>query len=185
MKTFLMVGIAVTLIGNTKSCVKENDLIYWNQYKNLKWSNFEGTAFKTDTLSAGCSIKLKWDYEISKKVIKIRVYSVFSKRESWYKDTSEYALNHEMGHFNIGEILARRLRQKVSEMSGELLDQETIDSIFKEYTNMLFEMQALYDVETNHSIISSEQTRWNKKIQTELDNLKVFENARISIKVRN
>lgn len=66
---------------------------------------------------------------------------------------------HEEGHFDIGEIFARRLRKDLSATLRRtpVISPRRIDSIVHVHSKALDDMQKLYDNETNHSLVFDEQ----------------------------
>jgi hypothetical protein len=178
--TFVLISLNFV---TDRGCKRDSDLIFWSKERILTWEDFKGSYSYKDTFSVGSSIKLQLKYRLTDKSNKLKVFCVFSKDESWYFDTSTYALNHEMGHFNIGEIVARMLRKKLLEYKdkGILLDQYNVDALFKQYTKILFEKQLQYDSQTNHSLIENQQADWNAKIKNELEDLRLHQNANKTI----
>ena len=186
----MKIALAFVLISlnlvTGRVCQKHSDLIFWSKERMLKWEDFEGSYSDRDTFSVASSIKLQLKYRLTNRSNKLKVFCVFSKGESWYFDTSAYALKHEMGHYNIGEIVARMLRKRLTEYKDKsiLLDQYDLDILFKQYTKILVENQLQYDNETNHSINENQQTDWNRKIQKELGDLRLYEEANKTIVIR-
>ncbi|GAB2595804.1 hypothetical protein GCM10027190_50020 [Spirosoma areae] len=86
------------------------------------------------------------------------------------KKTDEL-LQHEQGHFNIGQLCALRFNKVIK--STILLKSnyvEKINLIFKSILAEANQMDLQYDEETNHSRNRSEQKKWNQKINSLLIN---------------
>ena len=131
------------------------------------------------------SVKVKFpivikglSYEINKKLISVKLICFLAKKESWYKDTTNYALNHEQTHFNIGELTARMMRKQMDSLSKAKarLSVEEIKTIFESYSNRLKEMQDLYDNETNHSLNFDAEIKWESMVLERIEKLTKFEN---------
>ena len=172
---FLLFISSALFLKNANTQV--GDQLYWNKTRKLTWSDFKGTPSDSSIFSAVSSIKLKFNYKIIKKRISVQLFSLFEKSESWYRDTNNYALNHEQIHFDIGELVIRMMRKQIDSLSKEKekLSAKAIETIFNSYSNKLKEMQELYDEETNHSINLGAQIRWDEMIYDELEKLKEFE----------
>jgi len=82
---------------------------------------------------------------------------------------------HEQGHFDIAELFARKLRKAFAEykFNAQTVGKD-IDKLFILNKQERTERDVLYDKETNHSQNKQQQVLWNKKIKSELDNLKKF-----------
>ena len=174
---FLFISF-VYLILVLKNGGSISDELYWSKTRQLTWSDFQGKIPDSTGLSAGVSVKLKLSYEINKKLISVRLICFLAKKESWYKDTTNYALNHEQTHFNIGELIARMMRKQMDSLSKAKtkISINEIKTMFESYSNKLKEMQDLYDNETNHSLNFDTEIRWESMILEKLDKLKEFEN---------
>lgn len=88
-------------------------------------------------------------------------------------------LRHEMYHFRITEIFARKCRQELSELK-QFPSKQTLDHIMDFQKTMEREMQYRYDDESYHSYIMKEQKRWEKKIDSLLTLSEKYKNPVIS-----
>jgi hypothetical protein len=167
----------VYVIFLLKNGSSNSDELYWSKTRQLAWYDFQGKIPDSSVLSAGVSVKLKLRYEINKKLISVQLICFLAKKESWFKDTSNYMLNHEQAHFNIGELTARMMRKQMDSLSKAKakLSIKEIKTVFESYSNKLKEMQDLYDNETNHSLNFDAEIRWENMILEELEKLKEFE----------
>ena len=155
------------------------DTLHWRKDRKLSWDDFQGIP---DTLNdfknapdinsipaAGTSSGFAYyPYYTSETILAFKVNAVFFKKKSWVRKNwvrTKYALNHEQRHFDITEIYARRLQKALNNCN---LNKNTIiESCKKIYDSLRFErdkMQALYDIETRHSLDSCKQREWDKKI---------------------
>jgi hypothetical protein len=173
---FLFISFA-SVIFLLKNGSSNSDELCWSKTRQLAWSDFQGKIPDSTVLSAGISVKLKLSYEINKKLISVKLICFVAKKESWYKDTSNYALNHEQTHFNIGELTARMMRKQMDSLSKAKarLSIKEIKIVFESYSNKLKEMQDLYDNETNHSLNFDAEIRWENMIVEKLDKFKEFQ----------
>lgn len=121
-------------------------------YRKLSWNDFNGKpgvnwaamtyySFETTTVQDGNVVT-----EQHAKVF-------FESNKSWVRNRNERVLRHEQLHFDIAEIYARKLTATMNP-----------DSLWKE----CYKIQNLYDNETNHSIDSVAQGRWERKINQQI-----------------
>ena len=175
----LVIVFFLSLLFNLKKCNNsKQDFIIWTSSKKLTREDFEGTQPDSSNASAGASVKLRVNYIIKEKSTSFDVRCVFFKKESWfvYSDPGEHILLHEQGHFDIGEIFARRLRKDLYEAVKytPIISPRRLDSLYKAHAKALDGMQVLYDGETNHSLIIDKQERWNFQIRKTLDSLNTY-----------
>lgn len=76
-------------------------------------------------------------------------------------------LSHEQGHYDIGEIFALDLKNKLSQtcFSQQRYKAEA-DSIFQTMNKKYDALQQQYDMETSNMQNTAAQIRWKKKIET-------------------
>lgn len=182
LSTFLGL-ILLSAISNTPD---DNNVIWNSEYK-LKWSDFLGTPNPSGTFDeeAGIKIKIEVTGKISRKSYDISVRCIFDKSKSWTttKDTGEYLLQHEQLHFDIGEIYARQLRKKISEMN-DLTDanfEEKVRIMYHDINSSCTEYENKYDFETCHSTNLIKQALWNERVDSILNETKKFESKFVSV----
>jgi hypothetical protein len=169
--------IALVFVTHLSSdlCSQDTDsLKCWSSTDRLKWSDFRGKPpgggnnhLRAVTLSTVAPILVKKDSGFS-----YRVKSVFERYESWKTDTADYLLAHEQLHFDITELLARKLRKAIQaapDPTGESFD-PVIQKLYQECADM----QEAYDKDTAHGIIAESQAKWKRKVCLELKQLKDY-----------
>ena len=162
----------------------------WNNGEKLQWTDFKNKFNKRTT--SGAASNVDFDYSpslLNEDSIRIIIEAKFNTFESWYNpnDTSNYGLAHEQLHFDIAEIFARKFRKEVSVLNDSLSYMElleTIRSTFKMLYAQYNSYQDEYDLKTNHSINTTEQVDWSKKISTCLETLKEFSGQTITLKLK-
>ena len=181
-KSLMIVFLLGVLFGSKKCNTSKNDFIIWTNSRKLIQEDFEGPKPDSSNASAGAAIRLRLNYVIKGMSTSFDVRCLLVKKESWfvYSDTRSLIvsliLSHEQGHFDIGEIFARKLRKDLSEAVKKtpVISPRRIDSIYHIHAKALDDMQRLYDAETDHSLIIDEQERWNLQIRQMLDNLDAY-----------
>jgi len=106
---FPLVALLVMLQEN------EDDFIDWHQDRKLVWADFKGTPETGLDRAALSSIKITADFSFRNTVFSWKIYCRFNRKKSWGKVKTAYILQHEQAHFDITEIHARRLHQRLSE----------------------------------------------------------------------
>ena len=151
--------------------------IEWSANRPLTWTDFKArptsdrlAALTSSTIDAkvGCV-----DYQFS-----AQVRAVFTPSESWVRNLAQASpalLRHEQLHFDLTEIHARLLRQKLNVVK---LDCEKLQPAFGNLTKMAFltwqRDEARYDQETNHGLNAARQQAWDQQIQQRLTQLEAF-----------
>lgn len=162
----------------------EDRLLEWSSDYQLQWSDFEGkpppgVKYKAMTHSR---IGLDADFKDGSFIIDVNTY--FIRNKSWSKNKgSEALLGHEQVHFNIAELIARKIRKAYSEHTATEVQKtgDFIQETYNEYYGPVWDSYDDYDKETNHGINEDEQAKWAKKIQQELDELKDYSSPRVVI----
>lgn len=150
------------------------DTIYWKPATKLQWQDFQARPDSTSKYAASTSSGIVWSYAYKSGQFSFTVKTYFAKKKSWKRGTvTDRMLEHEQGHFDITEIFARKLRQRVNAMSHARAYFE--NNIASEVAGVLQEkddQQRLYDKQTNYGTNYMVQQKWLKKIVTELETLR-------------
>lgn len=155
--------------------------IEWSENRKLTWSDFKGkTNIRDLNTSAETSCELGFKSN-SVKIFskpKISVTNIFDCNSSWVlpKDKNNVALlEHEQLHFDLNEIYARQLRKKIIEEKFSYFNLiKESNKIYEEISLLCIKRQELYDAETKHGTESIAQKRWEKDINTELNELEAY-----------
>lgn len=114
------------------------------------------------------------------------VEALFMKSKSYMKDQSVYILKHEQVHFDITEIYARKMRQRIAATDFTRV-RDVVKEIQKIYDKIMAEWQReeeRYDKETQHGINAATQNTWNERVAAQLVELNGFASPAVNI-VRN
>ena len=153
----------------------EGDTIYYSVSRPLTWADFKDkprvSRFEAEVFT---SIGYTEQNEVIKGIIYVNmaIKVNVAKSDCFVKEGSHdgYILNHEQRHFDIEKLVSEHFKQKIFAM--DLPVDNFYGFINVEYLETLREatrMQKLYDNETRHGQDRSEQERWNKKIDKELE----------------
>src|SRR5579859_591137 len=152
------------------------DTIYWQPTYKLKWEDFQGIPDSSSKDGAISRPVIKYHLSANEDSFNVKVICFFIRSKSWSKfKKNDTLLMHEQGHFDIAELFARKLRKAFAEykFNAQTVGKD-IDKLFILNKQERTERDVLYDKETNHSQNKQQQVLWNKKIKSELDNLKKF-----------
>lgn len=166
-----------------------NDTIFWSEDVTLSWSDFQGKVDKSSSGLALSNTAFTINYVAYNGFeTTIRLRSYFNKSKSWaFKDSvDENILRHELFHFHITEFCLRKLKK-------ELINWKVTQNDFNlNYNNVIKkaylnreELHNSYDEETNHSIDSLAQKKWEKNITDSLGIYSIYSRDDVTIKFVN
>lgn len=149
----------------------QKDTIFYDARRKLTWNDFKGApppqARWGAMTASGFSFNSSMEDDGSLLTVNIVVYTFFIPHESWKRSDihSAYHLEHEQGHFDITYIGACRLVAELKKARFTTANyQQRINAVFDKVYNENLALQALYDKETGHSLLTAAQQEWNKKI---------------------
>ncbi len=160
----------------------DSNIIPWDSNRKLKQTDFRakrkkvaGTAAATTASSFGYSIS-DYNGEITGSI-----YVQFYCKDSWWNpefkkhENRGEILIHEQLHFDICELYGRKLYKEVLRLRrhGDL-DFDSITELSERLEDEHGKFQDKYDHETNHSINTAEQKKWNKRIKKQLEETKEY-----------
>lgn len=164
-------------------------MVYWSGKDSLCWGDFKGSPrlFSNYSAQSFCTIWLEKKYTGDSAIVKVD--AVFFKDSSWVDEgrRSSGLLNHEKRHFDIFEIAARMIREELYNYDGrkredvEYYSPGVSDNEYGKYVNSL---NREYDSVTHHGINKMEQERWNKRIDSLLEEYDDYEDDHVRIGVK-
>lgn len=147
----------------------QDELLEWNPFYRLSWSDFAGVPNADSRADAASVVRIvakpfrfgnSWRYDV-------RAY--FNRTRSWRRDVSDNLLSHEQLHFDIAELYARKIRERINELMAQgFRDPERIQ---REVEKLLEESNGVdtrYDTETLHGAMHQRQQRWSETIERNL-----------------
>ena len=144
--------------------------VLWDSDLRLTWSDFRGkvppASVPAATTASGISYKYSANLIHHEVELDFEVNAYFYPNESWYKPEvcDDLILSHEQLHFDISELFARKMRDKLERTSFSDNVKAEIRKIYREILEELQKFQEQYDWETNFSRNAQKQLEWNKKI---------------------
>lgn len=191
MKIVLKTLVFVFIWGGSYFCSAQNQYKVWSKENKLTWNDFKGTTVP-DSLSkhfAVSFVKYEWEnYKLFKDSFVIDLVCYFSISKSWKRETvieDLDLLNHEQRHFDLAEIVTRRMRMELLLHESTDIDSTIMyfnfiakDKYVKERSKLMLQ----YDKETDHGRHKAAQKRWDIKIDQLLNETKEYSNPRMVIK---
>ncbi|MCB0373357.1 MAG: DUF922 domain-containing protein [Muricauda sp.] len=153
--------------------------ILWDKNKRLTWANFRGkvppAAVPAATTASGISYTYTANLLHHEVKLDFEVNAYFYPNESWYNPTvcTENTLAHEQLHFDISELFARKMRNRLRRTSFSDNVKAEVREIYQDILKELADYQDQYDWETNFSRNFEKQGEWNQKIAKALEEAKV------------
>jgi len=152
------------------------DTIEWSYDRPLTWSDFQAPAqYNTETV-ASTNTALGVNFHVRNNKLEFDIYCHFNKKKSWGRVKTDYVLQHEQGHFDIAEIYARILYQRLSEYKFSKSYQTELNKIYNSTMEEKSAFQSKYDAETDHSRNKEMQEKWWDEIDELLESTEGWKN---------
>ena len=152
--------------------------IAWAANRPLTWADFQGRPRYGEPEAALTSADLLSGAQCRDYVFSATVTPTFDPATSWVRDVQRATpalLRHEQLHFDLAEVFARRLRQKLGAVK---FDCEKLQPAFNRLTQTVYDQwsdeENRYDLDTNHGLNTAKQAAWDQKIQQQLAELQAF-----------
>ena len=144
--------------------------VAWNENMRLTWADFKGkvppAAESAATTASGISYSYSANLLHHEVKLDFEVNAYFYPNESWYRPElcNENTLAHEQLHFDITELFARKMREKLHRTSFSDDVKTEVGKIYRDILAELQKYQEQYDWQTNFSRNREMQSKWNQKI---------------------
>ncbi|HEX9653680.1 MAG TPA: DUF922 domain-containing protein [bacterium] len=159
----------------------DDEYIYWQEQRELHWTDFRKTPPSNHRFSAQSWVGLDVDGHCVEGRFYYDVTAFFNRDSSWVnrKRLGDKLLRHEQGHFDIAEIAARQLRKELQELGETCNDVEKMKKTVNRLTTfnrMKLNMeQSDYDTETRNGGDSKKQKQWQEKMGHRLQQLESYQ----------
>ena len=169
MKTLIVFILSFFLLPQLDS-----EKMIWNENQKLSWENFQGKPMPKAGFVASTTTGLHFSYSYSMDenvaIVKYTVESFFDPKTSWFipEKVSQKVLNHEQLHFDISELHARILRNKLNSMKFSTNAKTEIETVYLQIEEERRKMQKQFDAETDHSQNIEKEIFWETKIAKQL-----------------
>lgn len=182
------------LTSATRSCKEKDtdeDRIQWSEDTKLTWKDFKAKPDNSyPEYEAMTYVLIGIDYEEKEYSINFSIPSSFNRNLSWSKLKSKkqeslWLLEHEQLHFDIAELIARKIRKEYSEYKSYELTATYVDlqAIYDKYYKVeLLSLNMTYDKETQHGKLRDKQKEWESKIEMELYKLRKYADTEVKVR---
>ena len=161
MWVFIISGLILISSFTDISSKRDSDTIQWSHDYKLKISDFTQMNYIDGNIPANASTGIFMSY--SRKLERYKAVAIFDKKRSGWNTRlikhPDWVLNHEQRHFDITQFIVNELNKELSVVPYSMSQE-----LFYKYEHKLDSMQVLYDTQTMHSMDSTYQDFWNKKI---------------------
>ena len=154
--------------------------IPWSATRPLTMADFVGRPGPSERLAALTSADIKAGAACLDFVFTGTVQATFDPNTSWFRQpklATPALLRHEQVHFDLTEVYARLLRQKLVAFQAKV-DCNKLQPAFNNFTKTVYAAwdreQNRYDQETNHGLNTVRQDAWDKQTQIRLTQLQAF-----------
>ncbi|ALW85771.1 hypothetical protein AUC43_12130 [Hymenobacter sedentarius] len=154
--------------------------IAWSANRPLTVADFLSRPKPYERLAALTTTDIKAGAACRDFVFTGTVQATFDPNTSWFRDPKNFTpalLRHEQMHFDLTEVYARIMRQKLVAFQAKV-DCTKLQPAFNNFTKSVYaewdREQNRYDVETNHGLNAAKQAYWEKQTQTKLAQLQAF-----------
>jgi hypothetical protein len=193
---FLISTVGVFILGThsrISNVLPENtnsDFIEWSAIKKLNWDMFRAIhppkGFEHHD-APSVTFRQMENYSEYEDSLVFELKSYFNTKLSWKsRDNSFKLLNHEQRHFDIQEVITRRMRKELQNHKILYGSTGMITMRWIEYqqknTKLFMELSNLYDIETKHGTVSEKQKEWDIKIDSMLYELNDYASAQVITK---
>ena len=162
--------------------VVQSPPVPWSSERPLTWKDFAGKPDIRLPTSSMTVYMFSYEENCVDDAFTFKVTTVFQPDRSWVKPSVMRSmasqmrlLAHEQGHFDMGEVSARRLRRTLRELKNACgLSEGQRQAIVKKSIQEDVDRQAKYDFETSFSNDEASQARWLSQIERDLKALAAF-----------
>lgn len=168
------------LLNFSLSAQKVNPKVHklWNPAEPLSWSDFKGLPDSRLVTGkghsdAGIHTMIIVDYCCQEEgEMDICFQAAIHRTKSWSVSDSESLLVHEQLHFDITELITRKIRRAISRSSATTANEKY--RVYLRAVKEFSKIQIRYDRETDHGLRPVRQLKWKEKVLRELEELKAF-----------
>ena len=154
--------------------------IPWSAERRLTVADFQSRPRPHEKLAALTTTDIKAGAACRDFVFTGTVQATFDPNASWFRDPKNFTpqlLRHEQLHFDLTEVYARIMRQKLLVFQAKA-DCAKLQPAFNNLTKSVYaewdREQNRFDAETNHGLNAVKQDYWEKQTQMKLAQLETF-----------
>jgi hypothetical protein len=149
--------------------------LHWSASRPLVLADFKGRPRPDETHAALTSATIVAEVACKGGQFTGHVQAAFDPTVSWWREPATATpklLRHEQLHFDITEVYARRLRQKLAAVRVPCAQ---LGSAFERLAQGVYaeweKAEQQYDRDTNHGLLPVPQAQWETQVQQQLAEL--------------
>lgn len=182
MSSRLLAGAVVALLSFSLPPAHAQALpggaLRWSASRPLVLADFRGRPRPGEPHAALTSATVVAQVACQSNKFTGSVQAAFDPARSWVRDPATLTaklLRHEQLHFDIAEVYARRLRQKLADAQ---IPCAQLAPTFERLSNGIYaeweKAEDRYDLDTKHGLVPAQQRAWEEQVQKELAELAAF-----------
>jgi hypothetical protein len=170
----LLLLFLISILTMASSYGQQARHLAWKSNAPLQWVHFQGKPEADDHVHGAVTyagIEVLVDQVLFPSGnIRFKARAIFDQKRSWVKagEPDSTLLAHEQLHFDITEVYARKLMQKLNELQLSKKDKAVVKKWQKRYWQAQLNAQKLYDRESVHGLHFEQQQAWRTLIDAEL-----------------
>ncbi|CAM3698373.1 hypothetical protein FLGE108171_10950 [Flavobacterium gelidilacus] len=180
--SFIIIMIGVFTLSYTNYLNYEKPIPF-KDINSINFKKFKGIElFQKELFGSKYFAYVVTSIEVDHEIDSVSIISYFHPSSSFvYNKESRFKdmLTHELYHFKITELFARRAKEKIS--TFEKISKKEINIIVEEMEYEERKFQIKYDYDTHHSFIYNKQIEYQKTIDSLLLKLNNFKKPKIKI----
>lgn len=169
--------LIILIVGNNFN----DEVVSWDDNRKLTWKDFRGVPDESSDAVALTASGITFGFSVKTNNGNVEgfttsIASHFYPNKSWYfkEKVDGTILKHEQLHFDITELYARKLREQVSKLKPNRNIKKQLNSVHSLILQELNKEQNRYDEESEHSLNTIKQKKWEDYIARELQALVQF-----------
>ena len=186
MKFILILPFLVWLLTSFDFKKQAEAKIIWKSSQRLSWRNYKAFPDTMSSYKAMTFVQVGLEVKEFRDSLVIAIPCYFFENLSWSKNQhSTLLLKHEQLHFDIAELISRKIRKEFSEYKyyDLKLAYKDLQKIYdRNYKIKLDSINSKYDLETDHGVIVQRQNEWERKIANELRRLDRYTSTKVILK---
>ena len=174
-------AVALACIFSLEAHAKANTTggtLHWSASRPLTLADFKSRPKPGEAHAALTSATIVAQVACKGGQFTGHVQAAFDPTTSWWREPATMTpklLRHEQLHFDITEVYARRLRQKLAAVRVPCAQ---LGSAFERLSRGVYaeweKAEEQYDRDTNHGLKPEQQAQWEAQVQQQLSELAEF-----------
>ncbi|MBU3010778.1 hypothetical protein KO506_05155 [Polaribacter vadi] len=184
--TLIFISIIFGILSHTNFLNYERPMTF-EKFDKITFQNFRGLEFFKKSLYGNkrfAYVVTSIECEINENSVTVQSFFYPSRSFVYNKNTnSKELLTHEKYHIKITELFVREAKKEISNL--KIFNKNKIKEIIRKVKTKERAFQKEYDYNTFHSYVLSEQKKYERKVDSLLTLLSVYEKPKITINDKN